>query len=334
MRRAILLGAVALLVAVPVSIAAVVPGSPSVTTGSASSIKDTSATVHGTVNPEGQLTRYAFQYGPTSSYGHETALTSVGAGTSTVSVSVGISGLTLGTTYHYRIIAISTGGTATGADEAFKTTGSPPPPPPPKPAAATGPALSVGTGTATLTGQLDPNGHSTTYYFEFGPTAAYGFQTTPQSAGAGTAIERVTAPLSGLAPGTVYHFRLDAVSIGGTALGSDFTFQTATPPPGASALVPLGPVAFVGPTGVASTFVSCFGASPCSGTVTLTRFGNVIGRRTGLSFGPNSGSRVRVSLNGRGRFLIAHRHHPFVTVTTTSSTGQSSSVVVQLMRFS
>jgi hypothetical protein len=333
-RRAILLGALALLIAAPASIAAAPLGSPSVTTGSATSIKDTSAIVHGTVNPEGLLTHYAFQYGTTSSYGHETALTSVGSGTTTVSVSTTIGGLGAGTRYHYRLIAISGGGVATGADESFKTTGTTPAPPPPKPAAATGPATAITTGGAKLSGQVDPNGHATTYYFEFGPTAAYGFQTAPASAGSGSAIETVFASLSGLAPNTVYHYRFDAVSVGGTTLGADAVFRTAPVPPGASSLVPLGPVAFVSPTNVVSTFVSCYGQSTCSGSVILIRSGRVIGRRDGLSFGPDSGGRVRVALNGRGRSLVAHRRHPSITVTTTSSTGQSSSIVVQLMRFS
>lgn len=335
MKRAILLGAVAFVVALPTSIAAALLASPSVTTGSATSIKNTSATVNGTVNPEGQTTHYAFQYGTTSAYGHETALISAGAGTKTVNVSSGLGGLSAGTTYHYRIIAISTGGVATGADATFKTTGTPPPPPPPKPGVATGGVVTVTPGGATLTGQVAPNGRPTAYYFEFGTTTAYGFQTSPQSAGSGTTIKAVSSPpLSGLAPNTTYHYRLDAVSDGGTALGADQTFRTAPLPPGASRFVPLGPVAFVSPSGVVSTFASCFGPSACSGTLTLTRFGNVIGSRTGLVLGANSGSRIRVSLNGRGRSLLRRRHHPFITVTTASSTGQSSSITVTLMPFS
>jgi len=47
-------------------------GSPSVTTGGASSVTSSSATVSGSVNPNGEATMYAFQYGTTSGYGHET----------------------------------------------------------------------------------------------------------------------------------------------------------------------------------------------------------------------------------------------------------------------
>jgi hypothetical protein len=185
-----------------------------------------------------------------------------------------------------------------------------------------------------VTGQVAPNGLATTYYFEFGTTPAYGFQTSSASAGSGTSIKPVASTVNGLAANTTYHYRLVAVSSGGTALGADATFKTRTPPPGASSFVPLGPVAFVSPGAVVSVFVSCFGPSPCSGNLTLTRFGAVIGQRVGLVLGPNSGSRIRVWLNGRGRSLIHHRHHPRITVTASGTGGQSSSLDVTLMPFS
>jgi len=42
----------------------------------------------------------------------------------------------------------------------------------------------------------------------------------------------VSAPLTGLRPRTVYHYRLVAINAAGTAIGADRTFKTpAAPPP-------------------------------------------------------------------------------------------------------
>lgn len=183
MREAICLGAVLALMAVSgvFASAASAEGSPSVTTGGASAITSNAATVSGTVDPNGLSTQYAFQYGTTAELGHETVLTSAGSGGA---VSAMIGGLLSGTTYAYRIIAINAGGTSTGGELTFKTSGSPPPPPPTKPTATTGAAV-PGVNGANVTATVDPDSSPTTYYFEFGPTSAYGYQTTAASAGSG-----------------------------------------------------------------------------------------------------------------------------------------------------
>src|ERR1019366_2684926 len=50
----------------------------------------------------------------------------------------------------------------------------------------TGAATSVTSSTATLNGRVNPNGYTTTYYFEYGTTTSYGTTTTSTSAGSGT----------------------------------------------------------------------------------------------------------------------------------------------------
>lgn len=99
---------------------------PAVSTGAASAISTTGATVHGTVNPEGLATTYEFQYGTTTGYGSSTPSASAGSGSSDVAVSASISGLKPNTTYHYRIVATNASGTTDGADATF-TTKAPPP---------------------------------------------------------------------------------------------------------------------------------------------------------------------------------------------------------------
>jgi RHS repeat-associated protein len=96
---------------------------PKATTESASSITATQATLNGTVNPEASDTTYYFEYGPTTAYGTKIPATaaSVGSGTSNVAVAQTPKGLTEGTTYHYRLVAINEAGTKLGSDVAFET---------------------------------------------------------------------------------------------------------------------------------------------------------------------------------------------------------------------
>ena len=88
---------------------------------------------------------------------------------------------------------------------------------------------SVTSSSAQLQGGVYPNGNPTTYWWEYGTTLDYGQATTPVPAGAGTAPVAVTGALTGLAPGTTYHYRLVAQNgIGsGPMYGYDFTFATA-----------------------------------------------------------------------------------------------------------
>ena len=94
------------------------------------------------------------------------------------------------------------------------------------PGASTGGAKSVTATTATLNGTVDPNGEPTTYHFEFGPTTAYGSRTPDAGLPAGNKGVAVSAAVSGLAPGTQYHFRVVAVNASGTKLGGDKNFRT------------------------------------------------------------------------------------------------------------
>ena len=105
----------ALLVAgalVPAAGAATPPG---VSTGPVTAVGSTSATLTGSVNPNGTSTNWYFEYGTSTSYGTKTASKSAGSGTGSSGVSAGITGLTAGTTYHYRLVATSSAGTTHGS---------------------------------------------------------------------------------------------------------------------------------------------------------------------------------------------------------------------------
>src|SRR5205807_135379 len=96
---------------------------PVVSTGNVQAVTATSATLTGTVNPDGEATTYYFQYGTSTAYGNTTPspAASAGSGTTNVNASAAVVSLTPNTTYHYRLVATNASGTNTGADRAFKT---------------------------------------------------------------------------------------------------------------------------------------------------------------------------------------------------------------------
>jgi hypothetical protein len=99
-------------------------GAPTATTGSATSVTSSGAILNGTVNPHALATTYYFQYGTTTGYGSTTASKSAGSGTSIVAVSASLSGLSAGITYDYRLVAVNSKGTSSGANATFTTPGS------------------------------------------------------------------------------------------------------------------------------------------------------------------------------------------------------------------
>ncbi len=108
------------------------------------------------------------------------------------------------TTYHLRIRAANAGGTATAvAPSTFATAAI-------GPEAATGTNTPSGVGETLVRGYVNPhNSDVTECRFDYGPTTAYG-QSAPCDSNPATKNEpvMVTAPISGLEPGALYHFQL------------------------------------------------------------------------------------------------------------------------------
>ncbi|MBC8458446.1 MAG: right-handed parallel beta-helix repeat-containing protein [Deltaproteobacteria bacterium] len=95
---------------------------PTVTTDAASSVTSTSATLNGTVNPNGASTTVVFDYGNSESYGNNvTATESPLTGGTAQTVSAGLAGLTPGKTYHFRAKATNSEGAGYGSDVSFTT---------------------------------------------------------------------------------------------------------------------------------------------------------------------------------------------------------------------
>ena len=107
-------------------------------------------------------------------------------------------------------------------------TGPPPPPVTGPPVAITNPATLIASFSTTLKGSVDPNGLTTSVYFQYGTTTGYGFTTAPQTK-TGNTPQSVSAHISGLSASTTYHFRIVTTNSAGTRYGSDRTFTTLPP---------------------------------------------------------------------------------------------------------
>jgi hypothetical protein len=194
---------------------------PSVSTGGADGITVSSARVGGSVNPQGRGTAAWFEYGTTTALGSRTGDQDAGFGKRATKLYAQLTGLQPGTKYYYRVAARSDAGTTQGATRSFTTTAGP--------LVVTGPAQVSGVA-VVLTGTVDPVGRATSWWFELGPTTAYGTTTVVKSAGSGRGAVAVNESVAGLAPGTDYHARLVARSSAGTTRGADVAFRTAGVP--------------------------------------------------------------------------------------------------------
>jgi hypothetical protein len=190
----------------------------------ASDVSQFSATLNATIDPEGVPTSYHFVYGPTAAYGSVAPFPDeyLPVNETDDAVSQVLVELTPGTTYHFAVVANSPEGTVVGQDATFTT------PLVPAPAVVTGGSSEVGLGAATLSGSVDPQGFETGYFFEYGPSTAYGqrWPSIDVALGSQSGAQSVVTFLQTLQPGTLYHYRLVAVNPGGVGYGADQTFTT------------------------------------------------------------------------------------------------------------
>ncbi|HET9162518.1 MAG TPA: hypothetical protein VFN89_03600 [Solirubrobacterales bacterium] len=87
----------------------------------ASDVVSSEAKLNAAINPQSSATTYHFEWGPSAAYGNETPELAVGSDSSVHHVVRLLSGLTEGTTYHYRVVAVNSVGTTVGADRTFTT---------------------------------------------------------------------------------------------------------------------------------------------------------------------------------------------------------------------
>ncbi len=191
---------------------------PTIVTLDATAVTSSTATLNGTINPNGLSSTYHFEWGTSTSYGTSTPTLSAGSGTSNVSVNAPLTGLTAGTTYHFKLVGVNSDGTTNGSDKTFT---------PGAAAVTTTAATAITATTATSGGNVTSDGGSTVtargicWSTSANPTVS-GSHTT-DGAGLGTFISSLT----GLSPNTVYHIRAYATNGNGTYYGEDLQFATA-----------------------------------------------------------------------------------------------------------
>lgn len=197
---------------------------PAASTGGASSVSQTSATLNGSVNPEGEgnITGCEFDYGTSPSYGSSIPCPYLpGNGSSWSGESASISGLTPGTTYYFRIVAYNAGGGVEGGRSSFTT-------PAPPPVVVTQAGTPTSQTTAVLNATVNPEGTNvTSCQFEYGTTPSLGSSIACEALpGSGTSPVGVLATLEGLSANSTYYFRISATNTGGTSHGAKESLRT------------------------------------------------------------------------------------------------------------
>jgi len=202
------------------------PGKPVPTTNATVAPTDTTAVVTGTVNPEGAITSYWYEYGTTNALGKKTTVQVVGSGYTAIATPGYITGLTKNTTYYFRLVAQNSFGQVTGEMNQVTTTSFSSAPVGGLPTATTQAATGITSTAATLRGSVNPNKASTKYWFEIGKNGTLGGITSFVEVGDGSAAVAASATASNLEAGTTYYYRLNAQNQFGTVNGAILTFKT------------------------------------------------------------------------------------------------------------
>ena len=216
---------------------------PIVASESFSGVTPSAATLEAQVNPDYQETSCEFQYGTEASLATSTTVKCepehLGTGGSATGATVALTGLEVGKTYYYRVVAQNEtsekeGKPVEGEIEQFTTQGTP--------LVGTGEAQNMTRTTAVLSGTVSPAGAETTYHFAYVDAAGYeplatnpyagGGMTSGISVGSDHTVHAVgPIQVSELQPGVTYHYALVATNSVGTVTGPDATFTTSPPTP-------------------------------------------------------------------------------------------------------
>jgi hypothetical protein len=209
---------------------------PTVTIDPPSDITSSHATFSGTVNPQGNDplngTSWHFEYSTDGGNGFtSTPGGNAGTGAGPVQVSEDVNAFIPNQPVQVRLVASNAAGSITSSVESFTTTTI-------APDVTTQPAQDVAPTHASLSGLINAHNLPTTYFFEYGPTTAYGTSVPAAHDGDAGSFEAVVGAvqrIGDLQPGTTYHYRLVATNQAGTTPGADQAFTTTMPPPASSA---------------------------------------------------------------------------------------------------
>jgi len=195
------------------------PGSilPVIDSPAVSSSEPGQATVSANVSAGSEPVTVSVEYGVTRRYGSSIVVTpELPVGEDLTPLEAEISGLREGKTYHFRVVAEGAGGRAVSPDLTLGKEAAPV-------IKAARAANRTPTG-ATIKARIKGGSGGATWHVEYGQSPAYGDRTT--AAALPAKRSRVATRLTGLRPGTRYHFRV-VVSAGGQTIASgDKTFTT------------------------------------------------------------------------------------------------------------
>ncbi|MDI6788187.1 MAG: fibronectin type III domain-containing protein, partial [Planctomycetota bacterium] len=227
---------------------------PTVATNPASAIAAYSAQLNALVNPNGISTAVFFEWGTTITYGNTTNIQVI-TGTVNVAITATIPSLIPATTYNFRIVAIYEGGRRDGANLSFTTVSM----------IRNQTASNITTNSAQLNAEINPQGITTTAYFQWGITSTvYTTSTGSTNMGSGTLWLPISTSLSGLLPYATYYFRAVAeYPPGGRVNGVEQSFTTQAIPP---------TVYTLSPANVTSTSVIATGQVNPNGAPTTYQF--------------------------------------------------------------
>ena len=218
-------------------------GPPAVDGESASNVLGTSATLNAEINPDGFDTTCVFKivddsdfldnggFGAPQTQTLACSPSDLGSGTSDVGASAQATGLSAGTLYDFEVIATNSQGPVDGSATQFETT--------PPLTVDFESVTHVTTTSAALSAEVNALGTDTKVQFQYETDATFQASppgsrfenaiTVPASAidiGSGTSDVAASTDLTGLTPGTKYHFRAVGVNSAGTEDGAARAFTT------------------------------------------------------------------------------------------------------------
>ncbi len=199
---------------------------PTAETDPQSGLSSYSATLNGKSNPSGEAGGGHFVWGTAEdALTNVTPETGLGRTSSNQLFSQELGGLIAGRTYYFQAIGDNATGSASGAILSFTT--------PPGPPILGGVDVTPTDTTAQLSFTLDPEGAETTYIIKYGTSTSYDKQTAPVDIGSATGAQSLTPTLTGLTPGTTYHFAVFASnSVEQEVTSGDGEFKTLIPASG------------------------------------------------------------------------------------------------------
>lgn len=227
---------------------------------------------NGELNANGYEAECWFEYEGGSTQKTMTAKQKVGPESKVVKLSQNVSGLEPNTEYHDTFVCQNSLGTAYGPEVSSHTLSAPP-------EVIAQSTSNISRQRAVLHAIVNPNNESTRYYFEYGTSTEYGYDTVELEVSTSQFGERaVQAVATELETDKQYHYRLVAKNGGGVTRGPDATFTSGAPSPPT--------VATGGASAISASGATVEGIVSTSGLV--TSYGFEVSTNQG-SFGPPTG---------------------------------------------